>query len=992
MRVTSDPVVSRSLSRAAAIGWLALVAAVPGVPAATLQVHVNYAHDWVAGVTDPGVAVDVEVRAGDSTVKDTATVTADGGGNFSVGCEHWVSGTCPQIIPGDVVIVDVPGLQNRIEPVGFIEGLPDAAENTVVGALEASWFTGSLDVRCEIWGPSAPAPIDTSASTDGGTFSCDFDDVVWDLERGHMVAVSYFEPDGDRITNIVIWPWMRVNTTHDWAGGNYPAGHPVTVMARDSGDNVRATAQLETDWGAGWGEDGFNTAPEHWSPGLPDLLEGDSLTFEIPDHGYTHTLTAGDINATVDVTADTVAGTVDASWLLPGPVTVECHPWGAWAMGFGWVPIKQDSVAPDGAGTFTCDWGSGGEWDILPGQDIGVMYIEPDDDDRVIEVVREPAPQLRIWTHAEGAPGAGGNLVLRIEYENVGDAVAEGVTVTSTMERVVDPAPVAGGMSYLSDTSGVTPTGSGHGPIEWDLGTVNPGVHGEFQVFVEVTGAVDDVIRHTVEIATSSFDTGPPEEKAGTWEDVVQPSDVQLNVNKHPWTPDPAAGGSAMFSLMVCNNGPTGSTALTLVDAMSTGLTLDAWWPQEPGWIEVASSASGMTLSTLSIPGGACREILVRTVVDGGLSPGDPLTNEVSITAANDQSAGDDVSTWNGLVGPPHVNVWVHKQWMRGVLVPGGRVWYGIDYGNSGNQTVAPVRIVDTLPAGMSFVSSWHAGGLGTFDLVPVSVTDEVVVWELPEVPNGYAGHVEVELEIDPTAIVGSELTNTAEICGAAAPPDPCAPIAGEDTYDDNVSSTTDSLNPAGPNLRVRKEGHWIGEQEAHYTVRFENVGDATIPDVVVIDTLPDGSSWGGWWMLMFPPERLAGDVDHTNGVLTWAFNEIHPGEVGELAFNAVLDGFQEHLQWFTNTVEITLPIGDTNTADNAFTHEIVWGNDCHLEHENLSGQTWNGPFWCLAPGSITASSVTVTGAGQVTLMSPSVTLGNGVVVESGGWMTVGGP
>jgi uncharacterized repeat protein (TIGR01451 family) len=969
------------------------VCAVHAVGAATLQVHVNYAHDWVAGATDPGVTVDVVVQAGDSTVKDTATVTADGVGNFFVGCEHWDSGFCPQIIPGDIVTVDVValGLQNGIEPVGFIESLPDAAENTVEGTLDADWFTGPLDVWCEIWAPAAPAPIETSAATDGGTFFCDFDDVGWDLERGDMVAVSYFEPDGDRITNIVIWPWTRVNTTHDWAGGNYPAGHPVTVTVTDDLGSLKAEASLESDWGAGWGEDGFNTAPEHWSPGLPDLLAGDILLFEVLDHGYTHELTAGDIDASVDVAADTVTGTVDASWITE-PVTVECHPWGAWAAGMGWVPIKGDTVDPDGLDTFTCDWGPGGEWDIMPAQEIAVMYVEPDDDDRVMEVVHDPAPQLRVWTHAEGAPGAGGNFVLRIEYENVGDAAAEDVTITSTFEQVVDPTPIPGGMSYLSDTSAASHTGSGSGPIAWDLGTVNPGEHAEFQMFVEVTGAVDDVVRHTAEIATSSFDTGPPEEKAAVWEGVVQPSDVQLNVTKHPWTPDPAAGSSALFSLMVCNNGPTGSTEVTLVDSMSSGLTLDTWWAPEPGWIEDSSSATGMTLSTPSIPGGACREVLVRTVVDGGLSPDDPLTNEVSITASNDQSTGDDVSTWVGAVGAPHVNVWVHKQWMRGVLVPGGRVWYGIDYGNNGNQSVAPVRIVDTLPPGTSYVHSWHAGGLGTFDLVPVSVTAEHVVWELPEVPNGYAGHIEVELAIDPTATAGAVLTNTAQICGAAAPPDPCAAIAGEDTYDDNVSSITDSLNPAGPNLRVRKGGQWVGEQEAHYTVRFENIGDATIPDVVVVDTLPDGSSWGGWWMLMFPPERLAADIDDANGVLTWTFTEIHPGEVAELVFNVVLDGFQQHLQWFTNTVEITLPVGDTSPPDNAFVHSMVWGNDCQHEHEDLSGHTWDGPFWCLAPGSITASSATVTGDGHVTLMSPSVTLGNGVAVQPGGSLTVGAP
>jgi uncharacterized repeat protein (TIGR01451 family) len=324
--------------------------------------------------------------------------------------------------------------------------------------------------------------------------------------------------------------------------------------------------------------------------------------------------------------------------------------------------------------------------------------------------------------------------------------------------------------------------------------------------------------------------------------------------------------------------------------------------------------------------------------------------------------------------------------------VPGGELSYAIDYGNNGNQPAAPVRIVDVLPPGTSLVRAWHAGALGHFELVPLILTPEHVVWEFPELPNGYAGYIHVELAVDPTASPGTVLTNTAEICGPTTPPDPCAPIPGEDTYEDNSSSWTESLYPAGPNLRVRKQGDWVGDQEAHYNVRFENIGDEPISDVVVVDTLPEGTTWGGWWTMWFPWERLVGDVIDDGSTLTWTFTEIHPGETGELAFNLMLDGGQEHLDLFTNVVTVTVPTGDTNPPDNVSTHGIVWGNDCWREHEEFSGDTWDRPFWCLAPGSIIASSVTVTGAGDVTLMSPAVTLGNGVAVETGGTLTVGAP
>jgi hypothetical protein len=108
--------------------------------------------------------------------------------------------------------------------------------------------------------------------------------------------------------------------------------------------------------------------------------------------------------------------------------------------------------------------------------------------------------------------------------------------------------------------------------------------------------------------------------------------------------------------------------------------------------------------------------------------------------------------------------------------------------------------------------------------------------------------------------------------------------------------------------------------------------------------------------------------------------------------FNAALDGAQQPLQWIVNTAEITLPVGETTPGDNFDTTTDLWGNQCAGDDVSLFEETYGEGFWCLAPGSITASSVTVTGSGQVILRSPLVALGNGVAVESGGTLSVGAP
>jgi uncharacterized repeat protein (TIGR01451 family) len=967
-------------------GPLSPLLGIPTVAAELLEnVTVNYAHNWVAGHTDPSAEVTVTVNDEHGVPKGATTVTAGLDGNFHIDCPAYDPNPCPDINPGDTVIVDATGLQHVIEPVGSIDAIPDEHANTISGTLHADWLTGPVPILCEVWVDMGPPPIDTTAEPDGGTFVCDFTG-TWDLKWDEMVAVSYFEPDGDRVMNFVVWPWMRVNYAHDWVGGNYPAGHPVTVQLTDDLGVLKATAELDTNWGAGWGVDGFETAPEHWSPAPPDIVPFDWVYTGISgDEVITYTVEVGDIAAVVDVDADTVGGTVDANWLT-GPIQVECHPWGA---GFP-LPPKIAWVEPDGEDTFTCDWS--GEWDMLPGQDVAVMYIEPDTHHMVINVVHEPAPHLSIGKGAHGAPAEGGNLVFTINYHNGGEAVAESVVITDTMEVIVGETPVPGGMSYLSDSSGLPHTGTGSGPIVWDVGTLDPHQEGAFEVYVAVTSSAGEVIRNSAEIGTSSFDSGPPEEKHVMWEGPTLENDTHLDVAKNSWIPDPTPGEPVVFNIPVCNRGQTGSTELTLTDTMAGGLTLDSWWADHPGWAEVTSGPASLTLSTPSIPGHECREVRVQATVDMGVTPGQPLSNLVVISADNDMETGDNEALWEAIADAPHFNLWILKRLNRGIIAPGGELTYNIPYGNNGNQSAAPVLIVDTLPLGTSFVSSWHSGDLGHYDIVPIAIEPEYLVWQLAEVPGGARGNIEVHLAIDPAATPGSELTNRVEICGPPDASEPCSPIPGEDTYDDNTDEWTEVLFPAGPNLRIIKRSVWAGPETLRYILRFQNIGNQMIPDIAVIDTLPDVTNWDGWWDLGFPHDRLAGDIIHEDGVLTWNFHELHPGEDGRIRFTAVLDGSQEPLQWIENSAEITLPDGDTNPDDNIDITADLWGNQCAGDDVILFEETYTEAFWCQAPGSITASSVTVTGTGQATLRSPLVVFENHLAIESGGTLDVGAP
>jgi len=85
-----------------------------------------------------------------------------------------------------------------------------------------------------------------------------------------------------------------------------------------------------------------------------------------------------------------------------------------------------------------------------------------------------------------------------------------------------------------------------------------------------------------------------------------------------------------MFNnINVCNNGPTGSTELTLTETLPGAVTLVSWWGREAGWSEFSYTGNVLTLEYPSVPGGNCREVYVKVHLDSDAQLADELINAV---------------------------------------------------------------------------------------------------------------------------------------------------------------------------------------------------------------------------------------------------------------------------------------------------------------------------------------------------------------------------
>jgi hypothetical protein len=355
---------------------------------ASLAISVNYAHDWVSGVTDPGVEVTITLKDRVGAVKAVGSATADGTGYFLAAGDDW-SPPSPDIVPGDNVYASVTGVDAAVEPVGSIVAELDADSDVVSGSVAASWIMTPITVRCAIWEEAPPPnPIDVIADLSTGDFTCDFgSDRGWDLVTHQMVAVMYWEPDGDRVINVPPWTWMRVDYGGDEVGGDHPAGINFDISVKDSGGSLKATAQVVSAANQGWQGDGFFTQPGDWDPAPPDIIPSDEVFFSGGD-GTLAQVRVGAIEGSADASADLVSGFLSLPWLPAGTsLDVECHPWGAWGLGID-APILSSTADADEDPGYECDW-SGEPWDMVDYQPVGVVYFNPDGNG-VIRVIGDP--------------------------------------------------------------------------------------------------------------------------------------------------------------------------------------------------------------------------------------------------------------------------------------------------------------------------------------------------------------------------------------------------------------------------------------------------------------------------------------------------------------------------------------------------------------------------------------------------------------------------
>jgi uncharacterized repeat protein (TIGR01451 family) len=299
---------------------------------------------------------------------------------------------------------------------------------------------------------------------------------------------------------------------------------------------------------------------------------------------------------------------------------------------------------------------------------------------------------------------------------------------------------------------------------------------------------------------------------------------TDLSIEKRASAATVTAGGQVMYTLIVHNNGPADDTGVTVTDSIPAGLDVVSAVPGQ-GTCQVAAAvtcslgdlaANGSTqiLVTANVGAAVTGAVTNAAEVSGDRTDTDPTNNRDERTITVDAPPPPP---------PPAVDLRVKKAVSASSANPGDQLTYTLVVTNDGPGDATNVKLVDTPPAQIGYVSARSAQGKCVIDAGVLSCS-------LGELPADGQTQVQVTAEVQPGA--SGTLRNIATVTAAE-----------EDKNPDNNLDRQDVTvpRPGGPqpslDLRITKKASKVKSGKVTYTLVVRNNGPDTAHDAVVVDT-----------------------------------------------------------------------------------------------------------------------------------------------------------
>jgi uncharacterized repeat protein (TIGR01451 family) len=252
-------------------------------------------------------------------------------------------------------------------------------------------------------------------------------------------------------------------------------------------------------------------------------------------------------------------------------------------------------------------------------------------------------------------------------------------------------------------------------------------------------------------------------------------SDVlaDLGVTKSDGQTTAVPGAPLTYTIVAGNTGPTPAPGATVTDVFPAAFLGVTWTCAAAGGGTCAPGGSGDIHDTVSLPVGATATYTATGTVSASATGSLSNTATVAVPGGGiDPNSANNSNTDTDALAP-EANLSIVKTDSPDPVPPGGALAYALAITNAGLSDAATVTVVDTLPAGVTFVSS--TPGPPTCVFAGATLTCGLGTLAA-------AGSASVTIATTVNA-PGGVLVNTATVSGATPDPDPSNNSASATTF-----------------------------------------------------------------------------------------------------------------------------------------------------------------------------------------------------------------
>jgi len=440
---------------------------------------------------------------------------------------------------------------------------------------------------------------------------------------------------------------------------------------------------------------------------------------------------------------------------------------------------------------------------------------------------------------APASVNAGESVDYRLTVTNHGPSDSSGpIVITDTLPLGFDyrtgsaRVAIAGGTATaLAPTLG---DDGGRQTLTWTIGDGSTSLPDGATIVVTYTADIDPTVTAGSYVNDAVVD-GPDDNDPSndTTSDTVPVTEsADLSIVKTAAAGPYVAGQTVSYTVTVTNAGPSVARNVSVVDAAPAGTTLTAM--SGTGWsCDLATATCAMPLLAVG-----SASFTVTASIAANVPDGTSLTNVVTATSSTPDPTGpvtdDETITVDAVADLSLVKTAVDASGAEITSADAGtQVRYRLQVHNAGpSDAVGPLTIVDTLPAGFSYVGIADGGAAWTGTVDPSDPQQVTFTRTGGLAAGGDAEDLTILVAIDAAQPLGTSV-NTATVDSATTDPTPAdntdtAPLEVTQLADLSVVKTHDAA-------AVR-----IGD-ELDFTLAVLNDGPSDATGVVVTDTIPAG-------------------------------------------------------------------------------------------------------------------------------------------------------